>query len=108
MFYRVVVTSKFHEADRPEIAVFYCKTEKSFADFVRELVNDEKFDVNKWYNNHMRDLLIEHCNPQEEFDRQIAAVQLDKTTIDFEGECCEECHDWLYISEYKQEKVYKI
>ncbi len=138
MYYRVVVVSQFHRVETPEVDVFYCKTEQSLQDFVRELVVDLNFDVNKWFNHHFCKIVIprneeltilpdsnvsenhiresglhlhdhsEGLNPQAEFDKQIAAVQLDKTTIDFEGHCCEDCHDWLYISEYKQERVYKI
>lgn len=106
MIYRVIVISQFHEANVPEIDLFYYETNLTLKDFAKSIIVDDTFNVNKWFNNHMREG-VDNTNPEQVFETALGKIQLDKTTCDFEGRCCEDCHDWLVISEYKKEKVYK-
>ena len=99
MIYRVSVITNHHTFNRPEIDIFYFSTNLSLCGFVRFLIVDETFDINKWFNQH-RDDFEESMTPEELFEKALTDIQLDQTSNDF-GCCCEECHAWLVISEYK-------
>jgi hypothetical protein len=110
MFYRVIAIGVSHDSDRPEIDVFYIDVgDKSIADLVCYIVQDETWSLQKWYSWQTGDTSI-ICDDTAitEFEKCAADVKLDETTCDFEGQCCPDCHQWFIISEYHQEKLYKL
>ena len=107
MIYRVIAISKGHDVDYPETDVFYIEIgDKTIADLVCYIVQDETWSLQKWYS-FKNSVTVSDNIAMAEFEKCVANVKLDQTTIDFEGQCCPDCHQWFVISQYQQEKVYK-